>query len=78
MSARADRVKVTMELPRALWKHVKHQAIEENRKPWQIVTEALGGYLNGNTDTGGGYDLEGNYEKLKRRVKAKPSGKEGK
>lgn len=45
MSTRADRVKVTMELPRVLWERVKHRAIDENRKPWKIATEALERYL---------------------------------
>jgi hypothetical protein len=45
MSSRADRVKVTMELPRALWERVKHRAIDENTKPWKIVTEAVERHL---------------------------------
>ena len=45
MSTRAGRVKVTTELPRVLWERVKHRAIDENRKPWQIVTEALERYF---------------------------------
>jgi hypothetical protein len=45
MSARGDRIKLTVEIPRALWKRVKHQGIEEGRDLWLIVTEALEAYL---------------------------------
>ncbi len=43
---RADRVKLTVEIPRTLWKRVKHRGIEEGRDLWKIVTEALERYLS--------------------------------
>ena len=45
MSIRADRVKATMELPRALWRRVRRLALDENRKAWEIVVEALERYF---------------------------------
>lgn len=43
-SREEDRVKATMELPRALWRRVRQQALDEDRKAWEIVVEALERY----------------------------------
>jgi hypothetical protein len=42
---RADRVKATMELPKALWRRVRQRALDENKKAWEIVVEALERYF---------------------------------
>jgi len=42
---RKDRIKLTVEIPRTLWKRAKVQAIEEERDLWKIVTDALERYL---------------------------------
>jgi hypothetical protein len=45
MTAREERIKLTVEIPKPLWKRVKVRAIEEEREVWRIVTEALEAYL---------------------------------
>ncbi|HEV8232736.1 MAG TPA: hypothetical protein VGQ75_10350 [Thermoanaerobaculia bacterium] len=70
MSARADRVKITAEVPREVWRRVKIQAAKEGRKSWEIVTEALTGYLNG--EVGGvTFDTEGNIIRRARKRKGR-------
>jgi predicted transcriptional regulator len=49
VSARSDRVKATMELPRDLWDRVQHRAIDEKRPAWRIVADALEAYLSRKT-----------------------------
>lgn len=45
MEKQEDRIKLTVEIPKTLWKRVKHRAVEEERDVWRIVTEALERYL---------------------------------
>jgi hypothetical protein len=47
MSSRENRVKATMELPANLWRRVRRAALDENRKAWEIVVEALERYFKG-------------------------------